>query len=140
MRGDKRVVLRFHPELAPVSIAVLPLLKKREEIVATALGIRDQLARHWTTHYDDTAAIGRLYRRQDEIGTAYCVTVDVDTVGDREKGETGDGHVTIRDRDSMEQVRVPIPSLIPVLGDLLGGGGWATLPTRHEVKLAIPPR
>jgi glycyl-tRNA synthetase len=140
VRGDKRVVLRFHPELAPVSVAVLPLLKKREEIVTTALAIRDQLSRHWTTHYDDTAAIGRLYRRQDEIGTAYCVTVDVDTVGDREAGEAGDGHVTIRDRDSMEQIRVPIPSLVPVLGDLLGGGEWATIAARHEAKLAVPPR
>ena len=87
VRGEKRVVLRFHPELAPVSVAVLPLLKKREEIVRTAQALRDDLARYWTAHYDDTAAIGRLYRRQDEIGTAYCVTVDVQTVGDSGKGE-----------------------------------------------------
>ena len=67
--GRSASVLRFHPELAPVSVAVLPLLKKREEIVRTAQALRDDLARHWTAHYDDTAAIGRLYRRQDEVGT-----------------------------------------------------------------------
>ena len=77
VRGEKRVVLRFHPALAPVSVAVLPLLKKREEIVRAARAIRDELALTWTAHYDDTAAIGRLYRRQDEVGTPYCVTVDV---------------------------------------------------------------
>ena len=109
VRGEKRVVLRFHPEVAPVKIAVLPLLKKREEIVARCGEIRDRLAaRGFATVYDDTAAIGRLYRRQDEVGTPYCVTVDVQTVGDPDKGETGDGRVTIRDRDSMGQVRVPI--------------------------------
>jgi glycyl-tRNA synthetase len=124
VRGEKRVVLRFDPALAPVSVAVLPLLKKREDIVRTAHAIRDELANHWTAYYDDTAAIGRLYRRQDEVGTAYCVTVDVQTVGDAAKGESGDGKVTIRDRDSMEQVRVPIAELVSVLGTLLGGGRW----------------
>jgi glycyl-tRNA synthetase len=124
VRGETRVVLRLHPELAPVSVAVLPLLKKREDIVRTARALRDDIARSRTAHYDDTAAIGRLYRRQDEVGTPYCVTVDVKTVGDPGKGERGDGQVTIRDRDSMEQVRVPIPELIPVLGSLLGGEPW----------------
>jgi glycyl-tRNA synthetase len=130
VRGEKRVVLRFHPELAPVSVAVLPLLKKREEIVRTAQALRDDLARYWTAYYDDTAAIGRLYRRQDEVGTAYCVTVDVQTVGDPGKGEQGDGQVTIRERDSMEQVRVPIPALVPVLKDLLEGGDWTAIARR----------
>src|SRR5207245_305461 len=77
VRGDKRVVLRFHPELAPIKIAVLPLLKKRPEIVAAGHDLRHRLTRRWLTLYDDTAAIGRLYRRQDEVGTPYCVTVDV---------------------------------------------------------------
>lgn len=122
VRGEKRVVLRFHPELAPVTVAVLPLLKKRDDIVRTAQGIRDELAKYWTAHYDDTAAIGRLYRRQDEVGTSYCVTVDVQTVGDSEKGEAADGQVTIRDRDSMEQARVPIVALTSVLRDLVEGG------------------
>jgi glycyl-tRNA synthetase len=130
VRDEKRVVLRFHPRLAPVSVAVLPLLKKREEIVRTARAIRDDLARQWTAHYDDTAAIGRLYRRQDEVGTPYCVTVDVQTVGDRESGETGDGRVTVRDRDSMEQIRVPIPELSSVLGELLAGSEWRVVAAR----------
>ena len=134
VRGEKRVVLRFHHELSPVKIAVLPLLKKRGEIVAAAHDLRARLARRWTTVYDDTAAIGRLYRRQDEVGTAYCLTVDVKTVGDPEKGEAGDGQVTIRDRDSMEQIRVPIPELLPLFQELLGGGQWSALASRFGVK------
>ena len=130
VRGEKRVVLRLHPELAPLKVAVLPLLKKREEIVKTAHGIRDALARQWRVVYDDTAAIGRLYRRQDEVGTPYCVTVDVQTVGDSEKGETGDGKVTIRDRDSMEQARVSIDALPSVFHDLLSGGAWSQVAAR----------
>jgi len=94
VRGEKRVVLRFHPELAPLKIAVLPLLKKRDDIVGAAQTIRADLAQHWRVVYDDTAAIGRLYRRQDEVGTPYCVTVDVQTVGDSERGEAGDRRVT----------------------------------------------
>jgi glycyl-tRNA synthetase len=125
VRGEKRVVLRLHPELAPVKIAVLPLLKKRPEIVATGQDLRARLARRWMTVYDDTAAIGRLYRRQDEVGTPYCVTVDVKTVGDPDKAEEGDRRVTIRERDSMEQVRVPIAELEGVFERLLTGGSWA---------------
>jgi glycyl-tRNA synthetase len=132
VRCEKRVVLRFHPELAPVKVAVLPLLKKREEIVRAAHAIRADLARQWRVVYDDTAAIGRLYRRQDEVGTPYCVTVDVQTVGDSEKGEAGDGKVTIRDRDSMEQIRVPMEALPRVSGDLLSGGDWAKVASRFE--------
>ncbi|HEU5319336.1 MAG TPA: glycine--tRNA ligase, partial [Methylomirabilota bacterium] len=82
VRGDRRVLLRLHRDLAPIKVAVLPLLKKRADIVATAQALRGELARRWVTVYDDTAAIGRLYRRQDEVGTPYCVTVDVQTVGD----------------------------------------------------------
>src|SRR6266403_1172794 len=131
VRGEKRVVLKLHPELAPIKVAVLPLLKKRDDIVRTAHAIRDELAKHWTVVYDDTAAIGRLYRRQDEVGTPYCVTVDVQTVGDTDKGESADGKVTIRDRDSMEQVRVPIDALPAVFLDLLSGGQWSALASRH---------
>ena len=122
VRGEKRVVLRFHRELAPIKIAVLPLLKKRGEIVTCGHELRDLLARRWTTVYDDTAAIGRLYRRQDEVGTPYCVTVDVKSVGDAEKSETGDGKVTIRERDAMEQIRVPIEALNGVFARLLDDG------------------
>jgi glycyl-tRNA synthetase len=125
VRGEKRVVLRLHRDLTPIKIAVLPLLKKRDDIVATAREVRDQLARRWVTVYDDTAAIGRLYRRQDEVGTAYCVTVDVQTVGDAAKGEAGDRCVTIRDRDSMEQIRVPLGDLDRVFGELLVTAEWS---------------
>ena len=134
VRGEKRVVLRFHPEIAPIKIAVLPLLKKREDIVARAWAIRDDLARRWVTVYDDTAAIGRLYRRQDEIGTPYCVTVDVQTAGDAAKGEVGDGKVTIRERDSMEQIRVPIGELGSVFGTLLGGGAWSAVAAGYPAQ------
>ncbi|HJS47252.1 MAG TPA: glycine--tRNA ligase [Gemmatimonadales bacterium] len=125
VRGEKRVVLRLHPELAPVSVAVLPLLKKRDDIVRKAHAIREDLARRLTAVYDDTAAIGRLYRRQDEVGTPYCVTVDVQTVGDTDKGERADDKVTIRDRDSMEQIRVAASQLTTVFGELLAGKRWA---------------
>jgi glycyl-tRNA synthetase len=119
VRGEKRVVLKFHPELAPVKIAVLPLLKKNSRIVETCQKICSALRRRWPSVYDDTASIGRLYRRQDEIGTPFCVTVDVQTVGDERSAS--DDRVTIRDRDSMEQVRVPISNLETVMADLMGG-------------------
>jgi glycyl-tRNA synthetase len=134
VRGEKRVVLRFHPELAPVKIAVLPLLKKRDDIVTRAVAIRDALAQRWVAVYDDTAAIGRLYRRQDEVGTPFCVTVDVQTVGDPAKGETGDDRVTIRDRDSMGQIRVPIPELEDAFAKLLGGTPWDTVAERYPAQ------
>jgi glycyl-tRNA synthetase len=135
VRGEKRVLLRLHRDLAPIKIAVLPLLKKREEIVALARDLRDRLARRWVTVYDDTAAIGRLYRRQDEVGTPYCVTVDVQTVGDPAKGESGDGGVTIRERDSMEQIRVPAGELPDVFEKLLGETPWSDVAQRYS-----PPR
>jgi glycyl-tRNA synthetase len=125
------VVLKFHPELAPIKVAVLPLLKKRDDIVRTAQTIRVDLAKHWRVVYDDTAAIGRLYRRQDEVGTPYCVTVDVQTVGDSERGETADLRVTIRERDSMEQIRVPIVELSTVFRELLDGAPWSQVSGRY---------
>ncbi|MCS6801966.1 MAG: glycine--tRNA ligase [Chloroflexota bacterium] len=105
-----RVVLRLHPVLAPVKVAVLPLSRK-EPLTDIARRIRRDLARHWTVQYDDTQAIGRRYRRQDEIGTPFCVTVDFETVNDQA--------VTIRDRDTMAQIRVPIAELVPTLEGLL---------------------
>ncbi len=98
VRGEKRVVLGLHPDLAPYKVAVLPLLKKRPEIVEMCHRIKDDLKRHTMAVYDDTAAIGKLYRRQDEIGTPWCVTVDVDSLDD--------GQVTVRDRDAMTQERI----------------------------------
>ncbi len=98
--GDMRTVLRFHPFLAPVKVAVLPLSKKLGE---GAEKVYAELSKDWNCEYDDRGAIGKRYRRQDEIGTPYCITYDFDS-------ET-DGMVTVRDRDSMEQERVDISEL-----------------------------
>ena len=107
--GDTRVVLHFHPALAPVKVAVLPLSKK-EPLTALAQEIHTSVRRHWMSQYDQTGgAIGKRYRRQDEIGTPLCVTVDFQSLEDRA--------VTIRDRDTMGQVRVPIADLVPALRD-----------------------
>ena len=111
MRGEKRVVLGLHPELAPYKVAVLPLLKKRPEIVAMARALRADLARDVMAVYDDTAAIGKLYRRQDEIGTPWCVTVDVESLED--------GAVTVRERDTMTQARVPLEGVGRLILDRL---------------------
>ena len=103
VRDDKRVVLGLHRALAPIKVAVLPLLRNRDEIVTLARSITKGLSRHFKVRYDDTASIGRLYRRQDEVGTPYCVTVDVETLTDRK--------VTVRDRDTMQQERIGLDSL-----------------------------
>jgi glycyl-tRNA synthetase len=116
VRGEKRVLLRLHPELAPVKIAVLPLLRNREDIVSCAKKIHEMLCRDYTCMYDQTASIGRLYRRQDEIGTPFCITVDVQSVQEDQK-------VTIRERDSMVQIRVPIDEL-PQAFELIFKKGW----------------
>ena len=95
--GDVRTVLHLHPALAPVKCAVLPLSKKLSE---KALELFDDLAKEFNTEFDETGSIGKRYRRQDEIGTPFCITYDFDT--------ENDGCVTVRDRDSMEQVRIPL--------------------------------
>ena len=105
-KNDVRTVLRFHPALAPFKAAVLPLSKKLGD---KAREIQQELAKEWMVDYDDTGSIGKRYRREDEIGTPYCITVDFDTVGDAEKA--GDNCVTVRDRDTMGQVRIPIDQL-----------------------------
>ena len=102
-KSDKRVVLRLHPALAPYKAAVLPLSKKLGD---QARPIWQELAKHFMVDYDETGSIGKRYRRQDEIGTPLCITVDFATFGS--DTEEGDGCVTIRDRDTMEQVRLPI--------------------------------
>ena len=96
-KEDVRTVLHFHPALAPYKAAVLPLSKKLAE---QAEPVYEELAKHFSVTYDETGSIGKRYRRQDEIGTPYCICVDFDTAED--------GCVTIRDRDTMEQVRLPI--------------------------------
>jgi glycyl-tRNA synthetase len=131
VRGEKRVVLRFHPELAPVKVAVLPLLKKNDRIVETAKKLCADLKQRWVSVYDDTASIGRLYRRQDEVGTAFCVTVDVQTVGDDKTA--ADEKVTIRDRDTMQQVRVPISSLQNIMAELMAGK-WPDIAGQESYK------
>ena len=111
VRGETRVSLALHPDLAPYKVAVLPLLKKRPEIVELCHKIKADLQRHTMAVYDDTAAIGKLYRRQDEIGTPWCITVDVDSLED--------GAVTVRDRDTMEQQRVPVEGVTRLILDRL---------------------
>ncbi|WP_130869979.1 glycine--tRNA ligase [Intestinimonas massiliensis (ex Afouda et al. 2020)] len=102
---DVRTVLRLHPALAPFKCAVLPLSKK-EVLSGPAQQLRDELAREFMVDYDDAGSIGKRYRRQDEIGTPFCITLDFQTVGD--DTTPADGCVTIRERDSMEQVRIPM--------------------------------
>ena len=113
-KNDVRTVLRFHPALAPFKAAVLPLSKKLGD---KAREIQQELAKEWMVDYDDTGSIGKRYRREDEIGTPYCITVDFDTVGDAEKA--GDNCVTVRDRDTMGQVRIPIDQLKAYLAEKL---------------------
>ncbi|MFP4212020.1 MAG: glycine--tRNA ligase, partial [Alkalispirochaeta sp.] len=104
--NDVRTVLRFHPKLAPVQVGVFPLVKK-DGLPEKAREIEEELREDFATFYDQSGAIGRRYRRQDEIGTPYCVTIDYDTMKD--------GTVTLRYRDSMEQVRVPAADLVPTI-------------------------
>lgn len=105
---DVRVVMGFHPEIAPIKVAVLPLSKK-EELSGPAMKIRDQLAEDFDVTYDETASIGKRYRRADEVGVPFCVTIDFETVG--EAGKPGDQAVTVRHRDKMTQDRVKISEL-----------------------------
>lgn len=124
VKDDTRTVLRFHSELAPIKTAVLPLLKKRDDIVGLCDKITKELRQDRPTVYDDTASIGRLYRRQDEVGTPFCITVDVDTIEKDQKA-------TVRDRDSMKQVRVSVDSLRGFMRDLFDRG-WATVAAGTE--------
>ena len=110
-KGDKRVILHLHPALAPIKVAVLPL-SRNEKLTPTAREVHALVRKHWMTQYDDAQSIGRRYRRQDEIGTPLCVTVDFQTVEE-------DQAVTIRDRDTQGQVRVPIAALVDALRERL---------------------
>ena len=111
VKGEIRVVLRLHPRLAPYKIAVLPLSKK-DTLTPVAEEVLGLLQPHYMCDYDETQSIGKRYARQDEVGTPLCVTVDFDTLEDRA--------VTIRDRDTMEQVRVPIDGLLETVRTRLG--------------------
>ena len=110
---ETRVVLRFHPRMAPIKCAVFPLLKNKEALVAKAKEIVDLLRPHMFVFYDEGGAIGRRYRRQDEIGTPFGITVDFETLG--EKDAKLRDTVTLRERDSMKQERVPIKELPIIL-------------------------
>jgi glycyl-tRNA synthetase len=112
-KQETRIVLRFSPRIAPIKCAVFPLLKNKEPLVAKAREIVKLLRPHMNVFYDETGAIGRRYRRQDEIGTPFGVTVDFDTLG--EKGEELRDTVTLRERDSMKQERVRISELASLL-------------------------
>jgi glycyl-tRNA synthetase len=100
---DSRTVLHLHPALAPYKLCVLPLYRNKPDLVRTARAVYEDLRRQWMVTYDSGSNIGKLYRRQDEIGTPYCVTIDFQSLDDQQ--------VTIRDRDSMHQERVPIAEL-----------------------------
>ncbi|HEX7463284.1 MAG TPA: glycine--tRNA ligase, partial [Actinomycetota bacterium] len=107
---EKRIVLSLHKDLAPIKVAVLPL-SRNEALVPESRKVFDLVKPHWMCDFDDAGSIGRRYRRQDEVGTPYCVTVDFDTLEDRQ--------VTVRERDSMQQDRIPIDSLLGYLHERL---------------------
>ncbi|MFL6256634.1 MAG: glycine--tRNA ligase, partial [Pyrinomonadaceae bacterium] len=111
-KGEKRVILKLHPELAPIKVAVLPLAKNKPEIVSMAKAIKKELQPSMRAVYDDTGGIGKLYARQDEIGTPFCVTVDHQSLEDEA--------VTVRDRDTWNQERVKAAELADYLKKRLG--------------------
>ncbi|MFA5024575.1 MAG: glycine--tRNA ligase [Patescibacteria group bacterium] len=103
LAGETRIVLKLAPKLAPIKIAVFPLLKNKPELVAKAKEVFDELKLTWRCEFDDNGNIGKRYRRQDEIGTPYCLTVDFESLKD--------GDITVRDRDTMQQERIKITDL-----------------------------
>jgi glycyl-tRNA synthetase len=108
--SEKRTYLALHRDLAPTKVAVLPL-SRNEQLAPDARGVFDLVKRRWMCDYDDAGSIGRRYRRQDEVGTPFCVTVDFDTLEDRQ--------VTVRERDSMAQDRIPVENLVDYLAERL---------------------
>jgi len=118
-KDELRVLLHLHPDLAPYKAAILPL-SRRPPLVALAKDVYDSVRRHLMVSYDNSQSIGRRYRRQDEIGTPFCVTVDFESLNDNQ--------VTIRDRDTMNQIRVPIEELTQVLIAKLAGENFVTQP------------
>lgn len=127
-KEDLRVVLHFHPKLAPVKAAVLPLSRK-ETLIPMARAIYADLRREFMTQYDDAQSIGKRYRRQDEIGTPFCVTVDFKSLEDNQ--------VTVRDRDTQRQIRVPVPELKKCLMAKLAGEPFEVLPPGGSYQLGF---
>jgi glycyl-tRNA synthetase len=105
--------MRFHPRIAPVKVGIFPLLKNNEQLVAKAREIVALLRPHLNVFYDETGAIGRRYRRQDEAGTPFGLTIDFETLGEKDPGLRDT--VTLRERDSMKQERVKIEDLLQLL-------------------------
>ncbi|MCX6010660.1 MAG: glycine--tRNA ligase [Chloroflexi bacterium] len=122
--GEPRVLLHFHPSIAPIKVAVLPLSRK-ETLTPLAKEVYAELRQHWMVQYDEVQSIGRRYRRQDEIGTPFCVTIDFQSLEDRQ--------VTIRERDSLRQIRVPIESLKNALQAKLDGEDLFVLPPGGKI-------
>ena len=112
-KSETRIVLRFHPRMAPIKVGVFPLLKNKPELVAKAREVQALLRPHMMVFYDESGAIGRRYRRQDEAGTPFGLTIDFETLG--EKDEELRDTVTLRHRDSMKQERVKIADLLAML-------------------------
>jgi len=112
-KKETRLIMRFHPRVAPIKVGVFPLLKNKPDLVRTARAVRDLLRPHLMVFYDETGSIGRRYARQDEAGTPFGVTVDFDTLG--EGGPELRDTVTVRERDTGQQVRVKIDALLPWL-------------------------
>ena len=112
-KEETRIVMKFHPRIAPYKVGVFPLLKNKPELVAKAREVCNLLRPYMAVFYDEGGAIGRRYRRQDEAGTPFGVTIDFDTLG--ENGEETKDTITLRDRDTMEQTRMPISELLPFL-------------------------
>ncbi len=119
VEGETRVVLRFHPALAPIKVAVLPL-SRNEKLLPLAKEVYADLRRSFMTQYDDSQSIGRRYRRQDEIGTPFCITIDFQSLEDNQ--------VTIRERDTTRQIRVPLAQLKATLAAKIGGEAFDVLP------------
>ena len=117
--GDVRIVMKFAPRIAPVKVAVFPLLRNKPPLVEKARQVFNLLQPHFTTEWDDRGNIGKRYRYQDEQGTPWCVTVDFDTLG--EKGPELLDTVTLRDRDTMQQERIKIADIIPLVTGKLRG-------------------
>jgi len=109
--NEKRNFLKFQPSIAPIKASILPLMKNKPELVSTARELYDTLSKRWNVAWDAAGAIGRRYRRADEVGTPFCITIDFDTI--EKEGKT----VTIRDRDTTEQIRMPMDDVVQYLSD-----------------------
>ena len=114
VNGEKRSLLKFNPSIAPLKVAVLPLLKNKPALVECARKLYNELIQRWPCQWDVAGAIGRRYRRADEVGIPFCITIDFETVEE-------DNCVTIRDRDTTKQERIPLDEVVPYLSKAIDG-------------------